>query len=212
MGSGDPSVYCHPAASSGQQGSCSSLPHYSGQWAAGLLLYTAPLPWGCGHWNSFCALPHCLFAVGSGTPSVHCCTALGQWPVEFLLCTAALPGGSGQWNSSCTMPHCLLVVGSGTPSAHCLSARGQWTVELFLCTAELPWGVGSGTPSVHCLTAWGQLAVELLRCITWALELRLSTAPLLGSSGQWNSFCAPPHCMGAVGSETVALYSLIALG
>ena len=46
-------------------------------------------------WNYFCALPRCLWAVGCGTPSVHCHTALGQWVVEFLLYIASLPVGSG---------------------------------------------------------------------------------------------------------------------
>ena len=53
------------------------------------------------------ALPHCVGAVGSGTPAVHCLTAWGQWAVVPLWYTASLPGGSGQWNSCGALPHCL---------------------------------------------------------------------------------------------------------
>ena len=59
------------------------------------------LPRGCSEspaWqcNSCSTLPHCLGAVGSGTPAMHCLTAWGQWAVDLLQCTASLPGGSGQ--------------------------------------------------------------------------------------------------------------------
>ena len=40
-----------------------------------LLQYRAPLPGGSGQWTSCNTLPHCLGAVGSGPPSVHCLTA-----------------------------------------------------------------------------------------------------------------------------------------
>ena len=30
---------------------------------------------GSGQWGSFCTLPHCLGAVGSGNPSIHCLAA-----------------------------------------------------------------------------------------------------------------------------------------
>ena len=45
-----------------------------GQWAVELLQCTALLPGGSGQCNSnSCnALPHCLGAVGSGTPAMHC--------------------------------------------------------------------------------------------------------------------------------------------
>ena len=87
-----------------------------------LLQCTASLPGGSGQ-CSFCnALPHCLGAVGSGPPAIHCRTAWGQWAVQLLQCTASLPGGSGQWNS-CNAPlHCLGAVGSATPAMHCLTA------------------------------------------------------------------------------------------
>ena len=62
---------------------------------AALLLWAG----GSGQWNSCNALPHCLGAVGSGPPAMHCPTAWGQWAVQFLQCTASLPGGSGQCNS-----------------------------------------------------------------------------------------------------------------
>ena len=111
-------------------------------WAVGsgqeLLLYT--LPGGTGQCNSCNALPHCLWAVGSGTPAMHCLAAWGQWALELLQCTATLPGGSGQWNSCNALPRCLGAVGSGTPAMHCLTACGQRAVQLLQCTASLPWG------------------------------------------------------------------------
>ena len=67
--------------------------------------------------------PHCMGAVGGGTPAIHCLTAWGQWAVKLLQCTASLslgqwalgllqytaslPGGSGQSTSCNKLPHCL---------------------------------------------------------------------------------------------------------
>ena len=45
-----------------------------GQWAVEVLQCTASLPGGSGQWNSCNALPHCLGAVGSGTPAMHLVT------------------------------------------------------------------------------------------------------------------------------------------
>ena len=67
----------------------------------------ATAPGGSGQWNSCNALPHCLGAVGSGTPAMHCLTV---WGVVR------------QWNSCNAVPHCLGAVGSGTPTMHCLTA------------------------------------------------------------------------------------------
>ena len=146
-----------------------------GQWEVEVLQCTASLPGGSGQCNSCNALPHCLGAVGSGTPAMHRlnawgqwvvqllqCTAslpCGQWAAELLQCTASLPGGCGQWNSCNALPHCP--GGSGQRNScnalpHCLGA------------------VGSGTPAMHCLTALGQRTVQLLQC----------TASLLWGSGQ----------------------------
>ena len=49
---------------------------------------------------------------------------------------------------------------------------------------------------MHCLTTCGQ----------WAVELLLYTATLSGGSGQWNSYYALPHCLGAMGSENLAMH------
>ena len=92
--------------------------------------------------NSCNALPHCLGAVGSATPAMHCLTIWGQWAVELLLCTATLLRSSGQWNSCNALLHCLGAVGSATRAIHCLTASGQWAVELLQCTATPPGGGG----------------------------------------------------------------------
>ena len=191
-----------------------------GRCAVQLLLCTATPPGGSGQWNSCNALPHCLphclGAVGIGTPAMHCLTTWGRWAVQLLLCTATppggsgqcnswntLPGGSGQWDSCNTLPHCLGAVGSATPAMHSHIAWGRWGGDLLQRTASLP---------------WGQWAVELLQCVgppaggmgspaqeVVAAErgdLLQRTATLPGRSGQWNSCHALPHCLGAVGSGT----------
>ena len=55
-----------------------------------LLQRTAALPGGSGQWTFVNALPHCLGAVSSGPPAIHCLTAWGQWAVDLLQYT----GGS----------------------------------------------------------------------------------------------------------------------
>ena len=155
-----------------------------------LLHHSAPLPGGTVQCNSCNALPHCLGAVGSRSPAMHCLTAWGQWTVQLLQCTAPLPGGIGQCNFCNTLPHCLGAVGSATPAMHCLTALGQWSAK---------------TPATHCLTAWEQWAVQLLQC----------TASLPGGSGQcnscngWSECSAGPvgmyywaHRPGGIGSPT----------
>ena len=162
---------------SGKWNSCNALPHRLGavgsgtpamrgptSWGDGeacpggghcltkeLLQCIATLPGGSGQWNSCNALPHCLGAVGSGTPAMHCLTAWGQWAVELLQCTATLPGGDGQCNSCNAPPHCLGAVGSGTPAMHCHTAWGQWAVELLQCAG--PPSEGTGSPAQEAVTA-----------------------------------------------------------
>ena len=94
-------------------------------WAGGSGQCNA-LPGGCGQWKWCFALPHCLRAVGSGTPAAQCLPPLGQWAGHLLQYTAALPGA----------------VGSGTPATHCATAWGQWAVDLLQRTASLPGGSG----------------------------------------------------------------------
>ena len=137
---------------------CTAKLTAQGQWAVELLQCTVSLLRGSGQRNSCNALPHCLWAVGSGAPALH---RHNVW-------------GSGLWNSYNALPHCLGVVGSGTPinalpyclgavgSAtpvmHCLTACGQWAVELLLCTATLFGGSGlwnSCNALPHCLGALG---------------------------------------------------------
>ena len=206
VGSATPAIHCRTAWGQWavQLLQCNaSLPGGSGQCNSKILPRTASLPGGSGRCNFYNVRPHCLGAVGSatpamhclsalgavgsGSPSMHCLTAWGQWAVQLLQCTASLPGGSGQWNSCNAPPQRLGAVGSATPAMHCLTALGA---------------VDSGTPAMHCLTAWGQWAVELLQC----------TASLPGGSGQCNPCNAPPHCPGAVGSETPAMHCLTAWG
>ena len=166
------------------------------------LQYTAPLPGGSGQWTSCSTLPHCLGALGSGTPAIHCPTAWGQWAVELLQYTAPLPGGSGLWTSCNTLPHCLGAVGSGPPAVHCPTAWGQWAVDLLQHTASPPGGSGQWTSCNALSQRLGQWAVDLLR----------HTAPLPGGSGQWNSCNALPHCPGAVGSGPSAMHCPAAWG
>ena len=64
-------------------------------------------------WNSLCALPHHLWAVGSGNPLVHCLTACRQWAVDSPPLTTSLLMGSGQQNSFCALPRCLWAVWYG---------------------------------------------------------------------------------------------------
>ena len=204
VGSGSPAMHCLTAwgqwavqllqctastpGGSGQCNSCNALPH---------------CPGGSGQRNSCNALPHCLGAVGSGTPAMHCLTALGQWAVKLPQCTTSLPGGSGQWNSCNALPHCLGATGSGPPAMHRLTALGA---------------VGSATPATHYLTAWGQRAWELLQYTAALLGgsgQRISCNALphwLGGSGQWTSGNTLPHCLGAVSSAAPALLCPTAWG
>ena len=76
------------------------------QWAAELVPCTASVIRCSRQWILCNASPHCLAAVGNGTPSMYCGTAQGQWVVEVLQCTASLPGA----------------MGSGTPTMHCHTA------------------------------------------------------------------------------------------
>ena len=68
-----------------------TAPLPGGQWAVQLLQCTASLPGGSGQCKSCSALPHCLGAVGSATPAMHCPTVWEQWTVQPLHCTASLP-------------------------------------------------------------------------------------------------------------------------
>ena len=152
---------------------------------------------GIGQCNSCNALPHCLWAVGSATRTMHCLTAWGQWAVQLLQYTASLPQGSGQWNSCNALPHCVVAVGSGTPA---------------MCGPP-SWGDGescpvggrcrqNGTRAMHCLTTCGQWAVQLVQC----------TASVPGGSGQCNSCNALPHCVLAVRRGTPAMRAPPQLG
>ena len=94
-----------------------------------LLQYTASLPRASGQWNSCNALPHCMGAVGSGTPAYALPHRLGAVGGELLQC-AGPPAG-----------------GIGSPAQEALGA------QLVQCTATLPGVVGSAIPTMHCLTA-----------------------------------------------------------
>ena len=152
----------------------------SGQRTAKLLQCNASMLAGSGQWSScfappHClkavgcgtpafALPHCSGAVGSGTPAMHCLTAQRQWAAQLLWCNATLLVGSKQWSSCFAPPQCMGAVGCGTPlrTASLPGGSGDWNS----CHA-LPHclgAVGSATPAMHCLSACGQWAVELLLC------------------------------------------------
>ena len=107
VGSATPAMHRHTAW--GRQvvehlQSTAFMPGGSGQFNSFNALHS--LHWGSGKWNPCNVLPHCLWAVGSGTHAMHCLTASGQWAVELLQCTATLPGGGWQWNSYHALPHC----------------------------------------------------------------------------------------------------------
>ena len=137
------------------------------------------------HWKTCNALPHCLGAMGSRTPAMHCLTALGvvgsgtpawhyhnagaQSAIELLSCTSSLPGVSQHCHSCNALPLC-------------------------------PGAMGSATRAVYCHTALGKGAVEILQY----------TASLLGGSGQCNSYNTLPHCLGAVGIGTPVQHCLAA--
>ena len=118
-----------------------------------------------------------------------------------------------EWNLCYVVPHGLQELGSGIFAMHCPTDFGA---------------VGSAAPAMHCHTAWGQWVVQLLQCS--------ATPP--GGAGQWkscnarahqlggrgvlprrlslpkerSSYNVPLHCMGAVGSATLAMHYLTARG
>ena len=197
---------------------------------------------GCGLWNPYNTLPHCLGTVGSATPAMHCFTACGQWAVELVLCTTRLPRGSGHWNSCKAAPRCPGAVGSGFSAVQCHTAWRRWPVELLQCAGpqadsmgfayEAVNAVKRGTLAVLCHTACGQWTMQLLHCPhcprvvgsaipamqchsacwQWAIELLHCFATLPGDSGQCNSCNVLPHYLGAVGSGTPALHCRGACG
>ena len=157
-----------------------------GRWAPELVQCSASLPRGSGKWNFCNALPYYLGAGGSATHAMRCLTAWGHGVVELLGCLATLSGGSGECNSCIALPHCP---GNGHCNSCdlCHNASGQWAVLLFQCTTTLPGGKG---------------AMQVWEC----------TASLSGDSGQWDFCNALPHCPGAGGCATLALYCPTTLG
>ena len=115
------------------------------------MVHNASLRCGNGQRNSCGTLPHCLGAVGSGSPTVYRHTAFGRWALDLLQHTAALPRGSGLWNFCNALPHCLGVVGSGAPTTH-------------FCTTEAG-APGYGPLVAHGRSAWGQWAVGIVQYI-----------------------------------------------
>ena len=54
------------------------------------------VPGGSGQQYSFCAMPHCPWAVGSGTPLVHYLTPCRLWVLALLQYITSLPWGNRQ--------------------------------------------------------------------------------------------------------------------
>ena len=100
-----------------------SLP--GGQWAVELLQCTVRMPGGSGQWTSCNTLPHCLGALGSGPPALHCPTAWGQWAVGVVWCGVVWRGmvwygigavGTGRiWDAEECKTGCTC-----TPSVSCM--------------------------------------------------------------------------------------------
>ena len=65
------------------------------QWGVQLPQCTASPPGGRGQWKSCNALPHCLGAVGNGSPVMDCHGVWGQWATEVLQCMGLPAGGMG---------------------------------------------------------------------------------------------------------------------
>ena len=172
----------------------------------GLLQWTATLLGSSARRDSFRAPPPCWGALGSGTPSGHCHIDGEQWAVGFLQCT--LMGSNGQWDSFSVLPHWgQWVEGLLQHTTTLLGSTGQW-----ISFSILPrcWrAVGSGTPSVYRHTAREQWAVDPLQYTasllgTTGQRISFDTI-LLGSRGQGDLFCTPPHRCGAMGSGTPSI-------
>ena len=133
----------------------------------------------------------------SGTPAMHCHTALGQWAVQLLQRAASLLGHSGQWNS-CNARGPQLGERGGPPRRRSLPKKRNSCNALPHCLEA----VGSATRAMHCRTTWRRWAVQLLQC----------TTPLGWASGQLNSCHALPKCLVAVGSANCAMHYHTAWG
>ena len=169
-----------------------------------LVQSTATRPRGNGQCIPCNIVPHCLGAVGSGTPTMRAPTSRGEGEScpggsQCLICeTLAMRRltASGQW------AHCLKAVGIATGAMHCRSALGQWAVEILSCTASLPWGSRkwkSCNALLHCLTAMGSTTPAM-------------TASQPGGSGQCKSSNTLPRCLGAMGGATPTMHCHTASG
>ena len=191
---------------SGQWNSCKALPHGTparhchtvwgqwaleslqctvtawGQWALVLLQRTASLPGGSGQWNSCNTLPHCLGAVGTGkptmhchclgavgtgTPAAHCFAAWGRWAVELLqggACGggAAAPNGPGTpaWGDGESCPGGGWCSRRGLRGAAAPKARAR--LCCVLCCVMLCCGVLC--LSVQCRIALRCVALHVFGC------------------------------------------------
>ena len=141
-----------------------------GQWAVELLQCSTALPGGSGQCNSCDASPHCLGAVGSATPAMHCHDAWGQWVVKPVLCAG--PRAGGTWSlaqEAVAAQRAEILSCTATP----LRGSGQWNS----CNARTHQLGGrgvlprrrtlpkNGTPAMDCHTAWGRWAMLLLQCM-----------------------------------------------
>ena len=188
--------------------------------------HTTSLPGGTGQWDAYRPLPHCLGAVGSGTPTIYCLREWGYWAMQLLPYTATLlggsvvvqlvqysatlPGGGGQRKPCNALPHCLRAVGSASTVKHCDTAWGQRAVQLLQYTASIPRGSGQCNwcnTLLHYVGAVGSVT-RAMQCLPawgrWALLQY--TASMLGGSMQCKACNTLPHRLGAAGSVTPALH------
>ena len=188
-----------------------------------LLQCTVSLPGGSGQCTSWYALPYCLGAVGSGTPTTHCLTAggvvgcatpamhchtaWGRWAVKLLQCAGPPAGGteSPAKEALAALIAVLLQCNTTLPrgSGQCNSCNG-----VLRCLGA----VGSGTSSMQCHVAQGQL-----RCPPppGSVAMHCRSSALEAVTASWAGLPIPPtggpaHCRSCTACRPQVVWRCIA--